>query len=221
MTSTTRLMMIPVFYLLVLSLMFVICIKTGYSKVSDQNALIKSLKTQNNTLTEKDNILRGAQSEISTYFKASGYALPSTNPVLVSLAQVKNLASEYLLPLEETKVSGFEAGGGAGSSVKITLKTTGEVTQILSFIKAFSTITPLTVVDKMEMANLQGEALSVSLSLFSYWQESPTKLPNYADPIKKISDRDMTALTKMAQLEVPTFSNLSPVGPYERTNPFN
>lgn len=212
--------MVPVFYLLVLSLMFVFCIKIGHSKISEQRGTIKSLQTTNNTLTEKETILKGAQSEISTYLKASSYALPSSNPVLVSLTQVKKLASEYLLPLEETKVSGFDAGGASGSGVKISLKTTGEITQLVSFIKAFSTITPLTVVDKIEMDNAQG-VVTLSLAIYSYWKESPSKLPGYADPIKKISDKDMDALVKMAQLEVPTFSNLSPVGPYERTNPFN
>lgn len=175
-------------------------------------------KTEN-TLVEKENILKEAQSGVLAYFKASGIALPNENPSLVTLVQIKNLAADFLLPLDELKISGAGLGEGA-SNIGFSFKVLGDLEQIILFLKGTIALSPITTIDKVELSGMDN-ITSADVKLKTFWLAYPEKLPNVTDPVKKITDNETAVIEDMAKLIPPAFSNLSPSGPFERSTPFN
>ena len=209
----------PFVYFIVLSLIFVFAIKTGINKISSQRAQLKTLQRTENTLLEKENILKEAQTDILTHFRFSGIALPNENPSLVTLVQIKNLAAGFLLPLDEIKISGTGLGEGA-SNIGFSFKVLGDLEQIILFLKDTSTLSPITTIDKVELSGMDN-ITSADVKLKTFWLAYPEKLPSVTDPVKKITDNEIAVIEEMAKLIPPAFSNLSPTGPFERSTPFN
>lgn len=218
-SPANRLMVIPSLYLIIIVILTIFSIKTGYEKINQQRSTIASLEKTVNTLKEKDAVLESVPREIGPYMSGSAYALPAKDPSLLTLTQVKGLASTYLLPLEELKISGGEEAD-LGKSVKLSFKISGDITQLMAFIKAFGQISPTTSVDRVEFVNGDG-VFSAEIRTRSYWKEYPTVLSKVTDPINKLSDKELNALRMMSQLTPPTFTDILPSGPYERSTPFN
>jgi Tfp pilus assembly protein PilO len=210
---------IQVLYLSALAILFIVVFKTGFGKISSQKTSINDLKKTENILTEKQSELTKAQSDYLKYLSPSGTALPGKNPVLPALVQIKNAASSLLLPVEELKMIG-PGSQSDQQSVGYSLKVTGELPQILAYFEAIKNLAPLSVIEKIEISGL-GELVSADIKVNSYWKDYPEKIPSLTDPIKKLTTKDIGLLDKISKLTPPSFSVVSPTGPYQRTTPFN
>jgi hypothetical protein len=217
----TKMVFNPALYFIIISFLLILSIRMGMSKISAQKSAISQLSATYNTLVEKDTVLKASQYDIlNAYSRPASLALPSKNPSLVEMVQIKNLASAYLLPLDELKISPSDSGSDKSASVKVSFKVAGDINQVISFIKALAGIAPATVVEKIEFSSSDNLVLA-SVSVSSYWAKIPGKLPNFSDPIEKLAEDDMAALEIMSQLTPPAFSDLVPSGPSARTNPFD
>ena len=215
--TSSIVLLIPIAYLIILFTISYFVIKTGYSKIKSQRALIANAKKMEAVLLEKESSLKAISSEISQYVSPVSIALPDKNPALFLISQIKGLSDQ-----SSTSMTDFKIGGGsAGTEPKIRLsyKLTGPYSNIISFFKASETIAPIVSLQKLEMSILNDIA-NVDVSMDSYWSEYPEKIPSLTDPISKLSSSNYEALDKVIGLTPPFFTSLSPTGPTLRQNPF-
>jgi|GEM_PF-3399461 len=219
-TPSTKMLVLPASYLLIMGLLILISVRIGMSKIQSQRQDLSQVTSTYNTLLEKDTTLKSSQSDVAYFILSSTLAVPSKDPVLAEMVQVKALATQFLLPIDELKVS---ASGSSSDSLlrsQFSFKVAGEVGQIILFVKSLSQIAPLTTVDKVEITSSEGSVVLASISISSHWNKMPDALPAITDPIKKLTNDDMEALQLMAKLTPPPFSDLPPLGTSSRANPF-
>jgi len=210
----------PVLYLVVIFCLFLVVVKIGIGKVSAQKQQINEVKKRESVLLEKKQELEKAQDQIIPLFSPSvETGLPRRNSTLVSLAQIKSLLSVFLLPIDGLSISiGNSAEGEMGQTI-FRLSVIGDKKQIEAFLKEVESSSPLMTVSSVNLSE-EGGMTTADIQIVSLWSSYEAKPPAPTDPLVKITDAEKEALVKLGNLKTPSFSSVSPSGPYSRTNPF-
>ncbi len=221
--------LIPFFSFWLLLILMIVLVRFGVTKLAEQKKTIQNLKTREQALLERKNILEQASKGIiPLYATPSSVFLPTDSTVLVSLYNVRNLLSGYLLPLEEFSISVANKGLLEESIVlgdRISLKIVGGFQQIDSFLKRVESVVPLMNVSKFSLASegAGDDLFSCEVELISFWSpfsisktDSNARLQDFTEKEKEVLDN----LSKMEKTTLPEEQLLSPEGGYERTSPF-
>ncbi len=210
----------PLLYLMVIFCLFLVVVKIGIGKVSAQKQQINEAKQKESVLLEKKQELEKAQDQFIPLFSSSTEAgLPRRNSVLTSLAQIKGLLSDFFLPIDELSVTiGNSAEGEIGQTV-FKLSVVGDQRQIEAFLKEVESSSPLMAVSSVDFSE-EGEITTADIQIISFWSSYEAKPAVPTNPLVKITDAEKEALVKLGNLKAPSFSSVSPSGPYNRTNPF-
>jgi len=218
--------LLPFLSFFIFLLLTVVVFKVGLSKVLAQKRTIGDLERKESLLVEKKNKLEKLKKEaVPIYFNSAAVFLPTKSPVLTTISGIKGLLSEYVLPVESYQISlaSSEASGGNqvfGDGVR--LEVIGEMEQILSFLKRIENVVPLMALRKFSFS-AEGDLLTASLDIQNFW--SPYKAPktvSAADtPLKDLTGEEKKTLEVLSKMEKLQFNQqISPGGPYTRTNPF-
>lgn len=218
-SADTRVIILPGIYLLVLVVLYYIVVKTGLEKFAVQRRDLQNSKKIEATLLDKYNTLSQAQSQIEPFLTPSTYALPEKNPALMIIGQLRNQTETKGVSMEDFKIGSTLASGKEVSELTVGFQTTGDFFQTMEFLNGLKDVSPIITVEKLRLSFISG-VVSAEVSLKSYWSDFPQELPSVTDPIAKITEDEYTALQLTANLIQPTFTSLSPSGPYFRSSPF-
>ena len=211
---------LPLIYVIILVVISYVAISTGMSKIGEQKKnLAKSKKTES-VLRDKEQTLLEASSVITPYVDYSVQALPDRNSSLVLISQVKTLGLKKEVELMDLAVSGFSEADKGISSAGMTMGIKGDTDKAVDFIRSTKVIAPIIVLDMIEM-DFSGDTISADLKTQSFWKPLPQELGKISEPINKLTETEIAILEEIAQLEAPSFYDVSPSGPYTRGNPFS
>lgn len=187
-------------------------------KISSSLARISGQKQEIVTLSEKISILEEGKNSFLEDSQSLIIALPQSNSSLFATAQLKSLASESTLTLENIKVGPEVKTEGNVSKADISFDMDGNVSSLLLFAQNIKTIAPLTRVQKFKISG--GENSRANIYVSSYWSVLPTKIPNVADPIKTLSPEDESVLKQTAELRSSQSTILTPLEGEPSSDPF-
>ena len=210
----TRILLLPVLYLVILIIVLIISLRIGYTKIKSQKVSLASLKKMENVLKEKEATLREFQDMASKYVTDANVALPQKNPILFVISQMKNLSNEKLLVLEN-----FSLGKGTSESIKVSFSIYGDLEQLVSFTRDTQNLSPVTTLNQVKIA-FADEMATFDTSLNTFWAPYPEKIPSVSEPIVKLTSEENETLKSLSSLIPPAFSVTSPTGPYPRVSPF-
>ena len=211
---------LPLVYVIILVVISYVAINTGMSKISQQKKNLAQGKKTESVLRDKEQTLLEASVVITPYVDYSTQALPDRNPSLVVISQIKTLGLKKEVELTDLAISGFSEATKGISSAGMTMEIRGDKDKAVDFIRSTRVIAPIIIIDAIEM-DFSGDAVSADLKTQSFWKPLPQELGKISDPIDKLTETEIEILEEIAQLEAPSFYDVSPSGPYTRGNPFS
>lgn len=215
-----QIILLPLLSLIALLLLFVFSVRTGISKIQVLQSNINSQKGVENTLRQKEELLKSVEESVSDQTAAVNSALPGKNPVLLTMYQVRSLGLDGLIRLSGSKVGTTGTKESSLDAIGMTFNIQGQIEDVLKSINKLKLITPLTVIDKVEF-QIDGYNASADVSISSYWSPLPEKIPSLTQPVSDITQEEKDILSSLLSLTQPPFGDeLLPQEPAERDNPF-
>lgn len=211
---------LPLLYVLILVIVSYFAFDTGISKIQTQKKNLKKNREIESVLSEKEQVLSDATGVITPYVNYSTLALPDYNPSLFVLSQIKEMARSENANIGDLSFSGFNTAEKGISSIKFTMDVSGERRDVIDFIRTTMLVAPIIKLDTVEL-NLKDERADASLLAQSYWKVLPTELGKITNPIEKLTSEEVEVLEATTQLKPPIFDDVTPSGPYVRSNPFS
>ena len=195
-------------------------VRVGWGKIKTLNNNVKSASKVESILKEKEQELITYQGQLDSYVDISAGVLPEKNPALLVVTQLKKIALENNIFLEDLKISSQQVVKGEISDLKVNFKAMGVQGEVFNFLKTTKTVSPILKLDNLDFSSASGTA-SADVRLLSFFARFPENLPPMADPIQKLSENDLENINSLSTLTTPSFTSLSPNGPFERENPFS
>ncbi|EKD62648.1 MAG: hypothetical protein ACD_52C00102G0005 [uncultured bacterium] len=214
----------PLVAFLLVLLIAGIALNTLWSKISTTRAQLAVSQKENTTLKQKAEVLQQKENESSLLESGKlTFALPLRSSSIYVLSQVKRKAADNMVVIEEISVSEPRVQAEISQSVT-SLKVTGTLESILTFIDSLSTVAPLVKTEnvKTDENDSSSDAVVATLSLTSYYSSYPEKIPALTQAISSLSPEEEQVISDIAGLEMPTIpQNLDPDLPNNRNDPFN
>jgi hypothetical protein len=209
---------VPILYLIILIVVSVFSIKTGYGQIIKQRADISNAKKIESVLNEKLITLQDAQGFIAKYVDPVSFAMPDKNPSLLILSQMKQIIQQRPISLTDLNLS-KGSGTASTNTIALSFNVVGSVNDVLSLYQDMTKLAPLMVFDNFDISH-DAESIAIETRASSFFSEYPEKLPSITQPISKITTNEISILDEITLLTAPTFSKLNPNGPFTRDNPF-
>jgi hypothetical protein len=204
--------------LLVIIMLFVIVGKYGFSEVQSLRNQIKIAEKTRSVLSDKLTLLNAVSQSTVDQVTATVFALPKSNPTLQTISQLKTLSLQNLVVLEDIKSSNVSEGTSGISYVNTSFKITGTRDQILAFAKSIGDIAPISVIDKMDLAEASG-VNTANISVKTFFAEFPKTIPTISQPVTDLTASEKELLSQIVNLVPPMFDE-SKVLPSTSTNPY-
>lgn len=203
---------IPILSILGVIVVFILAGNLVYGKVSElllQNDVARRMTT---TLRTKLSSLQSNQSQVSDIAQSLTNALPASNTSLETASQLKLIAAENGITLQNFS-SGQEIKDGDIMHVDIVFDAEGQSNNILNFLNETKTIAPIDKVKRLKLTGgVNGGPARANILISSYWAAFPTVIPAVSDPLQDITPEEQTLLTQLSGLKQPQFVELSPGG---------
>lgn len=219
-----KVLALPVGLIVILFILFIYTLKTGYSQISSRLTTLKESEKQKQILEEKLEILSEIKEGILAQSDTSIIAVPDRNPALWVLSQLKSTAFETSLTLLNTRVRNEGHVDETLKKMNLEFSLEGEILSIISLIKSVEKFAPVTTVESVSIENTQEGLVAASVGTIIFWGELPTKIPPITEPIKRLSAKENELFALIDKLRRPTFTVLTPIDPLgtsSRENPFN
>ncbi len=210
--------------MLIFIILFVIGIKIVLAKVILMTDEIANTETSANVLEANVAVLENVQRDVIPLTEKTVLALPSQNPVLSAISELKSLSSARGLLLENIKVGGgSESDTSTTSRVEITFNIQGSFSGVTEYLKVLGKITPIIRIEKVQMDRV-GADIRANTTISSYFSEFPKLIVENDKPIADLTEEEKTILASLSSLNAPQTEDfslpLSPI-PSSRTDPFN
>lgn len=218
-SQNTRSFLFPLGAFLLLSVLFFLCLKQGFAKVSEINRKISDVEKKVAILTQKENLLYQLTTGVSSQTNLASVVLPNYNPALLVINQIRNQALINGLMVENIKVGAMGKEKGDIFRVEISFETEGPLVSLISLAKALKQIAPLSAIEAIDL-KIGGQIALAKIKIKSYWSDFPVKMPSVSDQVADLTEAENELLGNLAKLTLPSFSSLIPVLPAQRDNPF-
>src|SRR3989344_5390898 len=218
--TNVRVLIGPTAFLGALVILSVIALRVGVSRVVFLRTQVAESKNEERHLTEKLEVLKSSEASALPLADLSLIAVPSDNPALTIISQVKALASQ-----KGIAITSFEAKQASSveediSKTEIELVLAGEMRSLLDFLQALKTISPLVTLDQTTLRQESGAA-RVDVLLLGNFASLPQTIPSLSSPFNELTAEEKDILAKISSYSQPQFTEVLPSGPYERTDLFN
>lgn len=210
----------PSIFLIAITALLLTSIKMGIAQITREQNELSSLAKNTDILSSKEAVLREVQNSAVSQVDSVVGAVPSKNPLLLVISQIKNLASEKGLILSRLQAGGESKAQTTLSSGDISFDIEGDTSSILNFVKTIAEASPLMTIEKISLTQTANSTLG-SIVLKSYWASLPDKIPSTTDSLAGLTPDEQKTLTKIQGLLPAPYSQLVPESPTRRENPFN
>jgi len=220
-TNSIKVLVKPVLLIVFLVILYVFVLKTSITQLM---TLKKSLSDSNKdeiALTEKLSILSASKESALSLADLSVVAIPQENPDLMLISLFKKLATERGLTFGsiETK-SGSGITSAEIGSEEIEFNLDGPIASVFDFLRSVQKISPLITLHEVKINQNQNIARS-QVTAYAYYAPFPEVIPSISAPLAELNAEEKDILAKISSFSQPTFSEISPSGPYQRPDLFN
>lgn len=210
----------PFLLLVALIILLSFGLKIGLTRLSSQLDQLSEANKDENALRTKEGLLREVGTSVLSQADLTSGAVPPKNPVLTVVSQLKNLSLSGGITLSNLKAGSSSKGEGGLGMVEISFDAEGPFPAVLDFIRAISSFSPITTVEKVSLNQTAGAARA-TISLRSFWAPFPVKIPSVTEPIAGLTDEEKKTLSKIQTLTPPPYTQVAPSGPLQRADPFS
>jgi len=217
--ESTRQTIVAAFPLFLVIIFFIFVGKYGISKVTDLRSQIKTAQNSETILTQKLNILQTISSTAESGARAASLAVPATNPSLIVVSQLRNLATGNGVIISAIKSTMGAASVAGLNQAIISFTVNGTREQIFKFLSSIDKIAPISLVDKIRMTE-GGGVLQADIGIKTFWADFPKTIPPVTTPISDLTPAEKETLTKILGLIQPNFTEVTAAQGEVNPNPF-
>lgn len=170
-----------------------------------RNQITNAEKTQA-VLADKLKVLRSISEMPASETNIALIAMPRTNPSLSVISQIKVLASESAVALENIKSTSLEEEGGGLSYATTSFKVFGSRAAILAFVEKIKIIAPITFVEKVDLSENFGIS-EANISTKTYFAPLPESIPTVTQAVSDLTSTEKEMLIQMLSLRAPMISD--------------
>lgn len=220
-SSNTAMILFPVGIVLLGLFLFIFIAPQSYTQIVNKFNASKEQKSNYENLQKKLSVLQSMSPTTLEQTSKVVMVLPDKNPILAFISQMKNLAIEKNIVINDIKSSttGDTDSGAKKLEFEVTLQ--GEsLDSIGGFLNDLTTRAPIVSLDQTTISATDLAKLA-TVKMSVYWAALPTTLPALTDPLPPFSSDELKTLDKMSAYTVSEFANLAPGNSSPRENPFN
>ena len=210
-----------VFPLVIIIILFIVVGEFGFGKIGEIRAQVSAAQINQKILTQKLDILKNISGTGAASSNIVASALPSSNPALSVISQLKILAGNSSLVLSELKAGTPTADPQGYSTVSLTFTIVGSRLQVESFLNSTTSFAPLTIVDKIKLSEISSGSAMANISVKSFYAPFPTKIPAITDALSDLTAAEQATLKSVSSLTQPTFSALPAPVAGGKSDPFS
>lgn len=201
-------------------ILFLVVGNFGIAKVREIGGQVNQATHNKNVLTQKLDVLQTVNQTLGDAPNLATTALPSSNSVLLSISQLKNLAFANALVLSNIKAGGESKDPTGLSRVDVSFDVSGTRPQIITFLKTIPGIAPITLIDAVKL-NESGGVAQGTITVKTFWSPLPATLPSVTSAVSDLSADEKKILLSVSSLTQPAFLVLPPPSTGGKTNPFS
>ena len=150
--------------------------------------------------------LRLASEEAPVYSSSAQLALPSKNSALAVVSQLRNIAFENELNIENLSLEGqLEGEGSTLSRFDLSFKLNGEFDRISAFLSELPKLLPLVNITTLDV-NDRNDLVEAKIEVVSFWARLPTELPPITEPVIELSQDELATLNVISSFKKPLTS---------------
>lgn len=215
---------------IVIVVVFVVAFFGGSELVGRISAMqtdISALEKLQTTLENRLSTLQVYDSQLLDESNVASVALPSGNPSVLVVAQLRSLAKDNSIAIGNLRLDSIEDLATETQTqlkkVNIGFELTGEGDRVLEFIDALAKISPLVNLESINVVMRSGIGLNGEIRLSAFYAPFPDKLPALDEPVSDLSQADESTLDFISNLRspaLPSASQSATVPVRDTTNPF-
>lgn len=210
----------PLAMLSAVILVFVLTLTVGLRQIKTVDKKLKDANKLKVTLTQNINTLRTVDSEIGTNQNFLEVALPTDNPSLYFISQIRGLAIENSLFLSNIRTSVTVADSKGLSRSNVSFDVEGPSGSITEFINDIGKVLPIGLITKVE-TSVSGDLVRSSIGVSVFSSKDPDKVPALTTPVSALTAEERQQLIELVGLRLPIFIKPEPSQPQARSDPFN
>jgi len=221
--ANIRLLIVPVVSLVVVIILLVSVANYSVPRLKSDVNEINSNNQKIVVLEEKLEILRQIQESVLSSADSTLLALPSKNPTLWVLDQVNRIAADKSLTVAKKKVDLGISDKDNIIAFTLDLSVQGDGNSIVEFLDEVVGLAPIMIPTKIsyKLSEVNAGEVIVDVSLGFYKSDLPETIPAITQPIKNLTNEEISLLEKVYPLKAPEFTGLDPAINEERKDPFN
>lgn len=177
--------------------------------VSETRSNISIESKQQVVLEERLSTLRTVQVEVENSSNIVTSALPQNNPAILIISNLKSLASENEVLIEDLRIN--SASGGIWSedlnTAIVSVTVSGNYEGILEFIDKLQTISPIVNLSSLSLSQGNSGELSIDVSLYGFYSDLPKELPAIDTPLAGLSDTEKGIISVLKDNLRPTLQS--------------
>ncbi len=212
-------LLVPVGLFFLAAILLIVVYQIGISRINSQKAKLQKAERNENILNQKQQVLQSIESEVLAYADAVSVAMPDKNSSLTVISQLKSIAEENGVSLNNVEVTNPSKDKNGLSKTILSLEVEGVLVQVLSFLSEMGNFAPLSTIDKADLTQAGG-VIRATVDLAVYWAPLPTKLPAISEAVNELSADESALIIEFSNLKQPTFTEVLPDLPSERVDPF-
>lgn len=189
-------------------------------ELNKQIVAVDEAKKTENTLMQKKTTLENISPMVLENSEKAAIFLPTSNPALVLISQVKSLVSESGLPLFEISSSSPLEKEDEPSHVTVSFEVDGPVFSILQLVQKLKTIAPLVTVNRVNVSGTQGTS-SATVEVKGHWAPLLEKISSVDEPLSTLTSEEQELLDIFGILRLPNFTDGVAAPQVIREDPFN
>jgi hypothetical protein len=211
---------LPLLFLIAALVLFIFVSKTAYSKFSEQLKTRKELSVKNEAIEARIEDLSTVSSKSFPDSEKVLTSFPEEEPALWMLAQIRAHSEEYSLNVGNQRITFSAHSDNDLAKTIISFNLSGDPSDINQFLLSFDNLAPISSFSKVVYAFGEENEKGATVELFVYHSRLPEEFPRVDEPVRNLTPDEEETIQKLAKMQAPTFTQLSPNSPFELTNPF-
>lgn len=219
--ANIKMLIVPISAIVILTIISFVFAGVILGKINAINSDLESAsKTKNILETKISSLTQISDESLTNITETVNLALPEKNSALMSVSQLKSMAAEGSLILENVKVGSEIKDTGGVSHVDLAFDVEGPTQGVISYLKQISSIAPINNLSKFKLSSNES-SVRASVTTLSYWASLPKTIPSVESPFEPFTADEQKLIDQITGLRKPLFLKLNPGGDSGRVDPFS
>jgi len=217
-TQKQKPLIVPSLILVFLTIALLVTLVFFIRKIVNSRSQLASLRSELELLEDRYTTLENTKPDLSSSeANQVALALPSSNSSLLVISQIRRLASDNNIIVDNLGLSVNPPDPLAMQSANISFSATGPYSDLKNFLEKLASSLPLVNLSSLKL-NSKTDLADAKISLATFWSSYPETLPSLTQPIANLTSSERELLSKISAYEKPQIEDVDSLTPSEKSD---